>query len=979
MLGVIRSLVRTNRQTAARSRYRLIPMPEPQRTLFATLLARHRDRLKLTQADVAARTDALHASGSAPRAVSERTIAALEGLTPPSTRVPHQATVRSIALALELTPNTPDHTAFLDAARHPTATPSATISNTTDEPDAVFLPQGRESHLARLEAAIDDAADEVPSVVLVTGDAGSGKSRLLQEVGTRALDRHENAVVLWGNCPRGFGAMSDHEPWRQILAQLLRDPIAGDSGPLPAVSAQRLDARLPQTAAALAGPAAHLVGRLTATSALHQPHVLESLDPDLRRLAEVTAASSSNQQVTRNDIDAAVMLLLERLAAGGPVVIVLDNLHWADEASRSTIHHIASTLATRRLPIVLLGSIRTGDPSTERDTQRLLDGVTACFPDAVLDLASTLGGESGRSFVDAAVARLGLHPLADRLFERTGGMPLYVMSFLRLHALDASAIDGNNVPAELDAVFSRQLAHLDDRSRALLAAASVQGDDFLAEPALAVAGIPIEEAAHYLDDLLAGQVRLVRPQLMAPNVTMHRYRFAHALLHEHVTGTLSQLERSHLHIRTADALQRALGARDHDAIELIATQLELGGDLRRAAATWRTAGDRALLRSDHHHARSIFQHIREMGLARAVPDVHVQAQVGIGNAWRALGRPDEARQALQQARREANWSQLHTVDANALMSLGVLDLDAGRMSAGAARFAAAVHAYTRAGELVEASRANANLSLALHGMGRYDEARAHAEEGISLGERAGNASAAASAEIARSNCWLDLGYYEYAIECYEASLARNDEHELTHYGNICLLNIALCNIELGRWDAAEATLDRLEDPNRRLVERLRSVVAFNGALIMEGRGDTDAAQRRYEASRQVRQQLGQAPLLIDSLAGLLRTAIATNDRATMTALLSDLESRVRDRGTVGVEHLGRLYLTMYEGHHANGDAARAKTWLSNATSLLGERANQLADPNHRNTYLSRPPAHRRIIALALAQGLSVPSLDRASA
>ena len=183
-----------------------------------------------------------------------------------------------------------------------------------------------------------------------------------------------------------------------------------------------------------------------------------------------------------------------------------------------------------------------------------------------------------------------------------------------------------------------------------------------------------------------------------------------------------------------------------------------------------------------------------MGLARAVPDVHVQAQVGIGNAWRALGRPDEARQALQQARREANWSQLHTVDANALMSLGVLDLDAGRMSAGAARFAAAVHAYTRAGELIEASRANANLSLALHGMGRYDEARAHAEEGISLGERAGNASAAASAEIARSNCWLDLGYYEYAIKCYEASLARNDEHDLTHYGNICLLNIALCNI-----------------------------------------------------------------------------------------------------------------------------------------------------------------------------------------
>jgi tetratricopeptide (TPR) repeat protein len=257
-------------------------------------------------------------------------------------------------------------------------------------------------------------------------------------------------------------------------------------------------------------------------------------------------------------------------------------------------------------------------------------------------------------------------------------------------------------------------------------------------------------------------------------------------------------------------------------------------------------------------------------------------------------------------------------------------------------------------------------------MGRYDDARERATEAVALAERAGSAAALASARIALSNCWLDLGYYERAIERYEAGLAHNDAHGLIHHGNICLLNIALCRIELGHWDDAERTLARLEDPERRLVERMRSVVAFNGALLAEGRGDHDTAWRRFDASRAIRQRLGQGPLMVDSLAGLLRVAVATEDMPALSDLVVELETRVAAQGTIGIEHLGRLHLAMYAGHRTMGDVARAATWLSDALALLGDRADQLADPNHRESYLTRPPSHRQLLALARSHGLAVP-------
>jgi tetratricopeptide (TPR) repeat protein len=951
-------------------------MPEPDRTVFATLLATHRDRLKLTQAALAARTEALRDAGRVPRAVTERTVAALEHLSPHRPRVPHQATIRALAMALGLTPGTRDHDAFVAAAQNPAARPA---DDPLAEPDAAFIAAGRETQLDRLTAAIDTAASGSASVALLTGEAGIGKSRLLDEASRRGLDRHGDAVVLWTACPRGFGTMADHEPFRAMLGQMLRDPVAGGSGGLPEVNSRRLTARVPDAARALVEAGSALVGTLVPPSTLTDPHLLDALDPELRRRVEALTSVGTTRSPAPEDIDAALGRLLARYAESGPVTLVIEDLHWTDRATLAAIRRIVHELAASRSPIALLGSFRIGeripeDPDDVDAPPDLPSLVTERFPDAVIDLAPTIGGDAGRAFVDAAVARLHLEPLADRLFERTGGMPLFVMSFLRLHVMGGDTLDGSEVPAAIGAVFAGQMARLDERARALLAAASVQGDAFLAEPAFAAAGVLPEAGQRLLDGSLSAQVRPLGAQPVAAGIAMRRYRFAHAILRDHVLAGLSRLERSHLHLATAEALLGMLGARDHDAIETIAMQLERGGDLRRAARAWVDAGDRAMLRGGHRHAHDIYRHVRELGVEDAAPDVHVQALVGIGNSHRALGQPVEARQSLRRARREAARRGLHTVDANTSMSIGLLDFDAGRMVAGAARFAQAIDAYTRAGDTGEAARATANLSLALHGMGRYDDAQRRAESAIALVREAGDAAALASAEIALANCWLDLGHYEQAIDRYVASLAHDDANGLTHHGNVCLLNIALCNIELGHWDDAEAALDRVRAPERVVIDRMQSVVAFNGAMIAEGRGEIESAAGRYEASRAMRERLGQDPLLIDSLAGLLRVAIAAGETAKIRALLEDVQSRIANRGFVGIEHLGRLFVTLVEASDAIGDAERARSWLRDALALLTERADRLADPGDRASYLSRPPAHRRLLQLGRARGLPVPDL-----
>jgi len=141
-------------------------------------------------------------------------------------------------------------------------------------------------------------------------------------------------------------------------------------------------------------------------------------------------------------------------------------------------------------------------------------------------------------------------------------------------------------------------------------------------------------------------------------------------------------------------------------------------------------------------------------------------------------------------------------------------------------------------------------------------------------------------------------------------------------------------------------------------------------LVAEGQGDLVEAEKRYRRSLDIRLDNGQASQAVDGLAGLLRVATAKGQHQTIRELVSAIVGRIDTHGLDGVEHPGRLFVSMITAHLALGDSECARAYALRAVAFLNERASLLADPAHRESYLSVVPSHRQIFDLAVSLGVS---------
>jgi len=160
------------------------------------------------------------------------------------------------------------------------------------------------------------------------------------------------------------------------------------------------------------------------------------------------------------------------------------------------------------------------------------------------------------------------------------------------------------------------------------------------------------------------------------------------------------------------------------------------------------------------------------------------------------------------------------------------------------------------------------------------------------------------------------------------------------------------------------------DPQRRATSRLLGGAEFNAGIVAEGRGNLPEAGRRYRTSFDLRVSNGQDALIVDSLAGLLRVATTDHDYERIRSLIADIEERIADRGLDGVEHYGRLFVTLIDAFTALDDLDEARHHARKGVAFVVGRAELLADPDHRASYLTNVPAHRRLFELASALGVT---------
>lgn len=368
---------------------------------------------------------------------------------------------------------------------------------------------GRDQALSELNAAIVQSLQGRGSLVLISGEPGIGKTRLMAEFA--ALVQRAGVLSLWGNCWEGSEAPV-FWPWIQILRAYRRGRDPEDLQRELGSAAQELHTILPE----LAGPGASR--------------------------ASLESATAATSQEARFRLFDAVAGFLRRAAQVRPLLIDIDNLHAADAASLQLLRFVATDLWDAR--VLIVASYREGDAGSDTPLWRLLGELGASVQRIQLaglapDDVAQLIGEFGARAPEPALARA--------LHARTQGNPFFVREVLRLHGTGQDALE--SVPDSVAQVIERRLSRSGARAVELLRSAAVLGAEFTVESLSAASGAPLDELRAVLPGLLSSR-------LLARDRSEDSYRFGHALVREVCYAQLPDAERRALHRNAARALER---------------------------------------------------------------------------------------------------------------------------------------------------------------------------------------------------------------------------------------------------------------------------------------------------------------------------------------------------------------------------------------------------------------------------------------
>ena len=413
---------------------------------------------------------------------------------------------------------------------------------------------GRERELAELVGALEDALAGRGRLVLVAGEPGIGKSRLTDELIGHARGR--GARVLVGRCWEAGGAPA-YWPWVQSLRSYVRETGR--------------EALQTQLGAGAAGLAQLLPELRELFPALPEPPMLESEGARFRLFDDASS-------------------FLRRAAEAQPLVLVLDDLHAADEPSLLLLRFLAREIADS--PLLVVCAFRDVDPTLRDPLASALAQVAREPHTGQITLAGLHAPNVGE-YIQLATGTEPSTTLVQAIHAETDGNPLFVVEVVRLLNAEHRIAEGGAdvpIPAGVRAVIGQRLRQLSEPCRTLLVAASVMGREFGMDALARLGDVPRDTLLDLLDEAMAE--RVVGDVPGSPG----RLRFGHALIRDTLYDELTGPRRLRLHQQAGEALEAVHAADLEPHLAELARHFFAAapaGVADKAIAYARRAGDRA--------------------------------------------------------------------------------------------------------------------------------------------------------------------------------------------------------------------------------------------------------------------------------------------------------------------------------------------------------------------------------------------------
>jgi ABC-type oligopeptide transport system substrate-binding subunit/DNA-binding SARP family transcriptional activator len=477
---------------------------------------------------------------------------------------------------------------------------------------------GRAKELRILQDQLDSVLGNEARVAIISGEAGAGKTALMEEFIRQAQNRVPGLLAARGAGNAFTGAGDAYLPFRDVLEQL--DQAQTGQNEIP------------------------------------------------------WSVSAGNRELLFERFTQTLLTIAEQ----NPLVIVLDDLQWADSASIRLLFHLTRRMSTS--PLFILGAYRpsevklggqgaAGEPEARQLLEQVVNELKRHYGEIQLDL-DFFSPVEARSFMDTYLDQdPNMSPnsfgekFRTQLFWRTKGHPLFTIELL--HEMQArgdlvrqsdgrwaegTELNWDLLPARIEAVIQQRLNRLETGYHEILLAACVEGEEFTAQIAARLAGIDERKALRMLSHELEHRHGLVRGQgeMKMGKMRLDRFSFNHALFQQYLYHDLNPGERRLLHGEIAQLLEEMSQAAGHDISVQLAHHFDQAGLGEKAISYLLIAGDQARTLYAHEeaarHYRRAIQIMKESGDDEGA----VAALMKLGMTYHTGFNFEAARQAYQE-------------------------------------------------------------------------------------------------------------------------------------------------------------------------------------------------------------------------------------------------------------------------------------------------------------------------------------------